>query len=217
MHRLWVPVPYEPLVTAAARAARVKDWVDVGPGDGIRAAVITGGLGLQAREFVLPPGAREPRIPGWRITHADVRSWHGEGDCVSLLDVIEHLEPDAANRVLERLARDFRVVVVFTPWGFMPQDPLTDPTLAGAPAMWHRSGFVPGDFERRGYVVLGWPLFHPGAQVGAMLAVKCDAAVRPDVEAAMLRAYARSRRLAELPRTIGQWWLAKLRRRSAAR
>ena len=212
MIRLWRPVSYTPIVAAAARAAAVSDWTDVGPGDGSRTAAITEGLELQRRSFVVWPGALAPDIPGWSVERSDLRSWRGRGDCVSLLDVLEHLERDEAMAVLERLEQSYRVLVIFTPWGFMRQDPTTDPHLAGDPSMWHRSGFVPDDFERRGYITLGWPIYHPAAQVGAILAVKCVPAMRARVESAMLHAYSGLGRATSLPRALGRWWLWKLRR-----
>ena len=212
MHRLWLPIPYEPLLTTAGHAAAVKDWTDIGPGDGTRASAITRDLPLSRRTFVVAPDAAPPHIPGWDIERCDLKQWQGRGDCVSLLDVVEHLERPDADRVLTELERRYRVVVVFTPWGFMRQDPGTDARLANDPWMWHRCGFLPDEFERRGYITLGWPLFHPGAQVGAILAVKCESSMKPGVEAAVVRAYARARRRSELPRVVGRWWLLKLRR-----
>lgn len=210
--RLWTPVPYGAIVAAAARAGEVSDWTDVGPGDGRRTVAITQGLELRRRLFIVRPGASAPDVPGWNIERSDLRSWDGHGDCLSLLDVLEHLERHEALAVLERLERGYRMVVIFTPWGFMRQDPTTDPDLAADPSMWHRSGFEPNDFEKRGYITLAWPLYHPAAQVGAILAVKCAPAATNSVESAMLAAYSHLSRNTSLPRALGRWWLWKFRR-----
>jgi SAM-dependent methyltransferase len=72
-------------------------------------------------------------------------------DAVVALDVIEHLERDAALglvRDLERIAR--RRVVIFTPNGFVPQ-----PATAENPHQAHLSGFTTSDLARRGYAVRG--------------------------------------------------------------
>ncbi|HEX8770337.1 MAG TPA: methyltransferase domain-containing protein [Acidimicrobiales bacterium] len=72
-------------------------------------------------------------------------------DVVAALDVVEHLERDDGDRLLDALetvAR--RLVVVFTPNGFLAQ-----PALEGNPWQVHKSGWHVADFEARGYEVLG--------------------------------------------------------------
>lgn len=72
-------------------------------------------------------------------------------DVVTALDVIEHLEKGDGFKlleVLETVAR--RLVVVFTPNGFLPQSAIED-----NPWQVHRSGWHVADFEGRGYEVLG--------------------------------------------------------------
>ncbi|MGI8407674.1 MAG: class I SAM-dependent methyltransferase [Actinomycetota bacterium] len=72
-------------------------------------------------------------------------------DVVAALDVIEHLEKDEGFRLLralETVAR--RLVVVFTPNGFLVQS-----ALEGNPWQIHKSGWLVGDFQARGYEVLG--------------------------------------------------------------
>lgn len=80
-------------------------------------------------------------------------------DAAVALDVIEHLERPAAERLLadlERIAR--RRVVVFTPNGFVPQT-----GTAENPFQEHRSGFSPEELRARGFTVHGMlglrPLF----------------------------------------------------------
>ena len=72
-------------------------------------------------------------------------------DVVAALDVVEHLEREDGSRLLdaiEAVAR--RLVVVFTPNGFLAQ-----PALEGNPWQVHKSGWHVPDFEARGYDVLG--------------------------------------------------------------
>ena len=72
-------------------------------------------------------------------------------DAVIAFDVIEHLPAADGRRLLaeaERVAR--RVVVIFTPNGWVDQD-----EYAGNPLQVHRSGWHPQDFAQAGYRVLG--------------------------------------------------------------
>jgi hypothetical protein len=72
-------------------------------------------------------------------------------DCVTLLEVIEHLPREAGEKLLkqcERLAKGR--VIVSTPNGFVPQDPTPN-----NPFQEHVSGWSAMDFRSRGYEVLG--------------------------------------------------------------
>lgn len=72
-------------------------------------------------------------------------------DCVTALDLIEHLPKPDGWRLLEAMesvAR--RKVVVFTPNGFLPQAQYDDNALQE-----HLSGWTPDEFEQRGYRVHG--------------------------------------------------------------
>jgi hypothetical protein len=86
VRRLWIPVQYEAMVNAAARAAEVSDWTDIGPGDGSRARAVTTGLALRRRTLVVAPTASAPSASGWDVERTDLRLWPGRGDCASLLD-----------------------------------------------------------------------------------------------------------------------------------
>lgn len=68
-----------------------------------------------------------------------------EGHAVYLLDVIEHMEKDAALEVVELAKRGARQVVVFTPVGFMAQDHDVW-GFGGDHWQTHRSGWTPGEF-----------------------------------------------------------------------
>lgn len=75
----------------------------------------------------------------------------GSFDAVLLLDLIEHLEKRDALRLLrtaERIAR--KRVVVFTPNGFLPQEPYDDNEHQR-----HRSGWSVEEMEQLGYRVWG--------------------------------------------------------------
>jgi hypothetical protein len=72
-------------------------------------------------------------------------------DAVVAFDLIEHLGRDeglALLAMMERMARSR--VVVFTPNGYLPQEPRD-----GNPLQAHRSGWTAEDFRRLGYDVHG--------------------------------------------------------------
>ena len=72
-------------------------------------------------------------------------------DCVTLLEVIEHLPRDAGERLLAHCERIARLkVVVSTPNGFLYQAPTPD-----NPFQEHVSGWSAEDFRSRGYEVTG--------------------------------------------------------------
>lgn len=84
-----------------------------------------------------------------------------KADCVLMLDVLEHMEKDAALRVLEMAKRAaLRQVVVYTPEGFKYQE--GDAWgLGGDEWQRHRSGWIPMDFE-------GWSIEREGASFFAV-------------------------------------------------
>jgi hypothetical protein len=203
------------MVRDVAQLAGVEDWTDVAPGNGRVTAAVTEGLPLRSRHLLIPPHLeRPPSLSEWTYERGDLMKWAGSqsGDCVSLFDVIEHLARPEADDVLTRLERTYRIVVVFTPLGFMRQDGVTDPGIAHDPTMWHRSGFWPGDFERRGYVVCAWPLYHPGAGVGAILALRVPPHLREPAERACLARYRELRRSESFVRAVARWLRARARR-----
>jgi hypothetical protein len=74
-----------------------------------------------------------------------------EFDCAVALDVVEHLSKDAGRKLLadlERVAR--RRVVIFTPNGFLPQEPYDD-----NPHQAHLSGWTVDEMRDLGYKVVG--------------------------------------------------------------
>ncbi len=72
-------------------------------------------------------------------------------DCVTLMDVIEHLPKEEGHRLLAETERLVPQIIVFTPLGFLEQED----------GVWntHRSGWEPGDFGP-GWTVYTFPNFH---------------------------------------------------------
>src|SRR5207249_2619514 len=127
--RLWSRVQYLVLARAFVDAAAPRSWTDLGAGDGANAVELTSTASLAERHAVgVYGGAVPPRLGSWTIHDADLLHWIARLDAgsategASLLDVIEHFDRSAAERILERLEAAFRVLVVFTPRGFMPHD-----------------------------------------------------------------------------------------------
>lgn len=82
-------------------------------------------------------------------------------DAVSFLDSLEHLPPQEARKVLraaEHIAR--KLVLIFTPRGFFPQQAFDARGLGGDRHQQHLSGWEPGDFTVLGYDVLVFSGFH---------------------------------------------------------
>lgn len=115
-------------------------------------------------------GPLDPRI---ELRIGDIREYrkiiNGERfDCCMLIDVIEHFDPDEARRLLRQVLHDFRLVLVFTPDGFHPQN--ADHYGMGADH-WqtHRSGWTSADLEQFGFTVEVDP-HHHGQKGGALFA-----------------------------------------------
>ena len=71
-------------------------------------------------------------------------------DCAIMIDVLEHLDLGAADMAfheLERVAR--KANIVFTPNGFMPQEPYNE-----NPFQLHLSGWTVTSLKRRGFTVI---------------------------------------------------------------
>lgn len=82
-------------------------------------------------------------------------------DCVSMIDVIEHMEKGVGYEVLaqaERIA--VKRVIVFTPRGFFKQKAEDHYGLGGESFQEHRSGWEIEDFTQRGYQVIVFNQFH---------------------------------------------------------
>jgi cyclopropane fatty-acyl-phospholipid synthase-like methyltransferase len=89
-----------------------------------------------------------------RYLHADITQVDFEGksfDAVVMLDVLEHLDKEAGERLLAKMERWARKkIVIFTPNGFVHQE-----EFANNPLMAHRSGWTAPELRRLGYRVRG--------------------------------------------------------------
>lgn len=96
-------------------------------------------------------------------------------DSVFLIDVVEHIDRDEAVRCLEGVRRIARSqVAVFTPIGFLAQEPKTDGVdqwgMSGVNWQRHRSGWTPSDFScRDGWTVLVCSSFFTNDAYGRQL------------------------------------------------
>lgn len=89
-------------------------------------------------------------------------------DSAYLCDVIEHVDRDVAERCIPKLQQIVRrQIILFTPIGYMPQDPEeanaeTDPWgMGGMEFQKHRSGWTPEDFPAdQGWTVFACEDFH---------------------------------------------------------
>ena len=99
---------------------------------------------------------------GWQ----DVVKYFPENsvDTIFLIDVIEHLEKEESRNLLlatQKIARS--QVIVFTPWGFMPQHHSDGKDAWGLDgAIWqeHLSGWLPEDFDGDGWEFIASKDFH---------------------------------------------------------
>jgi SAM-dependent methyltransferase len=72
-------------------------------------------------------------------------------DCVTMLQVVEHLPKATASRLIEEAEKVARhKIIITTPNGFVEQD-----GYGGNPFQQHLSGWTTDDFEQRGYAVWG--------------------------------------------------------------
>ena len=71
-----------------------------------------------------------------------------------MTDVIEHLLPADADKIIVDLEPFTKATVIFTPCGPWRLDPTaTDPDS-------HKSSWMPGDFAAKEWTVWEWPSFH---------------------------------------------------------
>ncbi len=128
--------------------------IDVGCSDG-RGSDALHRLGSMGAD-VYRPALASAYLSGRRgpVAQADARRlpFHNQGvDVAVCLDVVEHFDKTDALIVLaelERIAR--RLIIVFTPNGFVPQPPGED-----EPWQEHRCGFDAKELEGLGYRVTG--------------------------------------------------------------
>lgn len=94
-------------------------------------------------------------------------------DTVILVDVIEHLEKEEGERLLTLTSKIARQqVIVFTPYGFMPQHHVDGKDawgLGGGDWQEHKSGWLPEDFEGEGWSFYAAKEFHGEDSMGQRL------------------------------------------------
>lgn len=94
-------------------------------------------------------------------------------DTVILVDVIEHLEKEEGERLLALTSKVARQqVVIFTPYGFMPQhhdDGKDAWGLSGGDWQEHKSGWLPEDFTGEGWSFYATREFHAEDSMGKRL------------------------------------------------
>ncbi len=142
----------------AAEVGSCGSLLDVGCGSNSPVRRLVDRVPIRVGVDAFEPSLEESRRAG---IHTDTRCMDilqigaafppGSFDCVVASDVIEHLEKDDGRRLLadmERIAR-FKVVV-FTPNGFVPQEPYEN-----NPWQRHLSGWSADEMQGRGYRVVG--------------------------------------------------------------
>jgi SAM-dependent methyltransferase len=150
----------EPLVQLLRRElAGMESVLDVGCGSDSRLQFVPG-LPRKVGVDAFGPSIERARAQG--IHHEYIQTEierldlpERSFDAVIALDVVEHFDKAASLVFVERLERLARKrVILFTPNGFLPQEP-----LYGNPWQEHKCGWDPSDFSARGYRVegvLGW-------------------------------------------------------------
>jgi SAM-dependent methyltransferase len=126
------------LDVGCGREGRLATWI--GAGGHLVGVDLVGEAPLGYDEFI-----------NLDIRELSERFVEDEFDCTVALDVVEHLDKTAGWKLLadlERIAR--RRVVVFTPNGFLPQEPYDD-----NPHQAHLSGWTVDEMRDLGYRVVG--------------------------------------------------------------
>lgn len=115
------------------------------------------------------------RAHGWEVIEGSAPAilWNAPRvDVVFLLDVIEHMTRDDGASAVEIAKQRARLVVVFTPLGFLPQSYVPGEKDAwgynGTHWQTHRSGWTPADFP--GWQIMADERFH-GSKGGAFFAI----------------------------------------------
>ncbi len=107
--------------------------------------------------------------------HGDMRDWEmiysGHRECVMMIDSLEHLGLEDGVRLILGLQRKFKRILVFTPYGYHPQD--TDETGHDNVLQYHLSSWYDGQLFGLGFETqIAWDLHakakpeHPHALFG---------------------------------------------------
>lgn len=149
-------------------------WADLGTGDATFFSIILRELATLYAVF-LPNGicadaAEDVPVPpaGFQYIKRSLSEFVGDGEetigkfqIISLFEVIEHLEKDAAREVLRRCIGTGRTCLISTPSGFLKQDGETHPeTLGSKPYQWHRCGFTESELHALGFSTIVFKHYH---------------------------------------------------------
>jgi len=162
----------------------ITSWLDVGGGNGIASTTMDLNFKVfhdsngQRKVCVDPKGWESGR--DWKIIrelyNEDCSVWNDHFDVVSCLDTIEHLPKEEGEKWLDHFEEVAdRLIIIFTPDGFLPQGPEQDPEKFDELEK-HRSGWCAEDFLKRGYCVYRTPKdFHhnPTGVIGDWSALLC--------------------------------------------
>lgn len=151
------PASYHALIRLLATGC--DSLLDVGTGDmrSLEFSPCRNRVGVEAHRPYLDNRAVRGPVP----INADAKELgrlfvNDAVDLVTMLDVIEHLDPEDASSVLDQIeAIAAKRVVIATPRGFFKQDAhdIFEMGLGGEELQAHRSGWEVEDFARRGYRV----------------------------------------------------------------
>jgi len=135
-------------------------WVDLGCGNASATRTVRKPKAIKKISVDVYDGPEKPE----GFINAEIMEYvcsHPLDDCfVSLLDVIEHFPKHEGVALLQLLEKKAAAICVFTPNGFYPQNPETNPEIATRPEQWHRSGWTAREFRERGYDVIDFPQMH---------------------------------------------------------
>ena len=97
-------------------------------------------------------------------------------DCISMIDVIEHLDKETGFNILQQAERiAVKKVIIFTPRGFFNQKANDHYGLGGESFQKHRSGWEVEDFVNKGYKVIVFSQFHDHTNLAFVEAYGKDA------------------------------------------
>jgi len=155
--------------------------IDVGTGD--MAPLAPSPCRNRGGAVVHRPYLEHRAVSGPVPVHADARRLSElfvacAADLVQAMDVLEHLEPEDAGRMLEEAETVAgRRVLIATPRGFFEQgeDDIFEMGLGGEELQAHRSGWEVEDFTKRGYRVAIIEGFHGAGNAAFVRAYGADA------------------------------------------
>jgi SAM-dependent methyltransferase len=141
---------HEKVIKRSLKECDVKTVLDVGCGQGVHRLYRdydTTGIDIYADDLL-----RARELGNYKhLISGDIRALNfpeRSFDAVTAIEIIEHLKKDEGLELLDRIEKIARkTVVITTPWG----DDLL-PKNKWNPFLDHQSGWLPKEFEARGYV-----------------------------------------------------------------